>query len=161
MKRLLCSALLGLSGLSAQAAVTVTDCVIREPAPGTDKTGLYFTVNYQPDAETASLRLPAPEALYGAAVPALTSYTELHDMTHVDGVMTMTRIPQVQVKPNTSLSLTPGGKHVMLFNLTKMPKAGEQYPVELWLAFDPNATCMAEVKTSAQIAADNAGQVTP
>lgn len=153
MKRTLCSALLGLTCLSAQAAVTVTDCVIREPAPGTDKTGLYFTVVYTPTEETSSLRLPAPEALYGAAIPALTSYTELHDMTHVDGVMTMQRIPQIQIKPNDPAVLKPGGKHVMLFNLKQRPLVGETYPVELWMAFDPEVKCNAVVKTSAQIKA--------
>lgn len=151
MKRTISTLVLGLSCCSAYAAVTVTDCVIREPAPGTDKTGLYFTVTYQPDAQTQSLRLPAPEALYGANIPALTNYTELHDMTHVDGVMTMTRIPQIQLKPQVAAELKPGGKHVMLFNLKKRPVAGETYPVELLLAFDPEVKCDAIVKTSAEL----------
>ncbi|RYU67035.1 copper chaperone PCu(A)C [Aliivibrio finisterrensis] len=151
MKRTISALILGLSCCSAYAAVSVSDCVIREPAPGSDKTGLYFTVTYQPDAQTDSLRLPAPEALYGATVNALTSYTELHTMTHVDGVMAMQRIPQIPLKPEQSVELKPGGNHVMLFNLKKRPIAGEIYPVELWLAFAPEVKCDAMVKTSAEL----------
>ncbi|OLQ89072.1 molecular chaperone [Vibrio ponticus] len=152
MKRTLLSVSLAIMSFSTFASINVDNCVIREPAPGTDKTGLYFTINYQPDAETKSLRLPAPEALYGAAVPALTSYTELHDMKHADGMMTMQRIPQLQLKPGSTLNLKPGGQHVMLFDLKQRPKAGEVYDVELWLAFAPEVTCQAVVKTSAELA---------
>lgn len=152
MKRTLLALMLGLSSSMASASVTVSDCMIREPAPGADKTGLYFTLTYQPDEETQSLRLPAPEALYGAVVPQLTRHTELHDMKHVDGVMTMTRIPQLPLKPGSTVTLKPGGHHVMLFDLAKRPVAGEEYDVELWLAFAPEATCKAMVKTSAQLA---------
>ncbi|MGR5236382.1 copper chaperone PCu(A)C [Vibrio alfacsensis] len=138
MKRTLLALMLGLSSSMASASVTVSDCVIREPAPGANKTGLYFTLTYQPDEETQSLRLPVPEALYGAVVPQLTGHTELHDMKHVDGVMTMTRIPQLPLKPGTTVSLKPGGHHVMLFDLKQRPAAGEEYDVEIWLAFAPD-----------------------
>ncbi|MBV7300206.1 copper chaperone PCu(A)C [Enterovibrio paralichthyis] len=153
MKRALFAIFLGAASVPTQAAITVSDCVIREPAPGSDKTALYFSAVYQPNEETAALRLPNPESLFGAIVPELTDYTELHDMKHVDGVMTMHRIPQIPLKPKQSITLKPGGKHVMLFNLKKRPVAGEIYPVELLVAFDPEVKCNAVVKTSAQIKA--------
>ncbi|NLS11913.1 copper chaperone PCu(A)C [Vibrio sp. SM6] len=152
MKRTFCSLLLGLSCFSAHANVQVSDCVIREPAPGSDKTGLYFNLTYTLDEQTQALRLPGPESLFGAAVPELTTYTELHDMTHVDGVMKMQRLSRLPVKPNQPVVLKPGGKHVMLFNLAKRPVAGEEYDVDVWMAWAPGVTCKAIVKTSAQLA---------
>ncbi len=155
MKRSLLALSLSVCAFSTTAAVTATDCVIREPAPGADKTGLYFTLHHQPDEETQSLRLPAPESLYGAGVPALTGYTELHDMKHVDGVMSMYRIPQVRLKPKDTVVLKPGSKHVMLFDLKHRPVAGEVYDVDIWMAFEPSVTCKAVVKTSAELAQGN------
>ncbi|MFI3276045.1 copper chaperone PCu(A)C [Vibrio sp.] len=151
MKRIFCPLLLTLGCLNAHASVHVSDCVIREPTPGSDKTGLYFNLTYTIDDKVEALRLPGPESLFGAAVPQLTTYTELHDMTHKDGIMKMHRIPRVPIQPNQQVQLKPGGKHVMLFNLTKRPVAGEEYDVDVWMAWAPNVTCKAVVKTSAQL----------
>ena len=72
----------------------------------------------------------------------------------VDGTMKMVRIPGLPLKEGKT-QLKPGGLHLMLKGLKIRPKAGETYPVKLWMTYTEDLTCQAVVKTSAEI---NAGQ---
>ncbi len=59
---------------------------------------------------------------------------ELHTHDMKDGVMRMYQVPKIDIKANSTTILEPGGFHVMLIDLVKMPlKAGEE--VKLTLGF--------------------------
>jgi copper(I)-binding protein len=56
---------------------------------------------------------------------------ELHMHTNDDGVMRMRRIPHIHLPPGQTVSLQPGGLHVMLFDLKSSLKEGTTIPITL------------------------------
>lgn len=58
-------------------------------------------------------------------------YAELHEHVHVDGLMKMQQATDLAIEAGDSLTLEPGGYHIMLFNLQKPLVAGEKYPLTL------------------------------
>lgn len=68
--------------------------------------------------------------LVSATTPAAAA-VELHMHTMDDGVMRMRRIAHVRLPPNETVSLQPGGLHIMLFDLSAPLNLGEQVPITL------------------------------
>ncbi|MDD1781079.1 copper chaperone PCu(A)C [Enterovibrio sp. ZSDZ35] len=145
--------LLAASALSfgAQAGLTVSDCVIREPAPGKDMTALYLNIHFENTDEIKALRMPANEDVVGAEVRDLANIVELHTTQMADGVMKMRRVPKIKILEGDN-ALKPGGNHIMLKGLKKQPKAGDVYPVTVWMTYTEDLQCDAVVKSSADIA---------
>jgi copper(I)-binding protein len=56
---------------------------------------------------------------------------EIHEMTSDNGVMRMRAIPGIEVPAGQTLSLKPGGYHVMLIDLKQPIKAGDAVPITL------------------------------
>lgn len=56
---------------------------------------------------------------------------ELHMHTMDDGVMRMRQIPHIHLPPGKTVSLEPGGLHIMLFDLKNPLKAGDRIPLVL------------------------------
>ena len=56
---------------------------------------------------------------------------ELHMHTMDDGVMRMRRIPHIHLPPDQTVSLEPGGLHIMLFDLKAPLSPGEKIPITL------------------------------
>ena len=75
----------------------------------------------------------------------LAKVAELHNVKKKDGMMSMFPVPFVPVPAEGEQNLKPGSYHIMLINLNKTPKLGEEY--ELVLNFK-NAGI---VKTSAAV----------
>lgn len=63
---------------------------------------------------------------------------ELHAHTMDGGVARMRRVDDIQVPANGGVALEPGGYHVMLINLNRQLKAGDQ--VKLILRFEKAGT---------------------
>ena len=59
---------------------------------------------------------------------------ELHEMRDVDGVMRMRAVPELRVAPGSSVSLEPGGLHLMLMRPVRDLGAGEQVQIEFVLS---------------------------
>jgi periplasmic copper chaperone A len=60
------------------------------------------------------------------------SKTEIHEMAHEGGVMKMRELTKgLEIKPNDTLSLKPGGYHVMFMGLNQTLKAGEKHKATL------------------------------
>ncbi len=97
------------------------------------------------------MRLPGGEGMFGAYVPELTSYTELHTVVKKDGVMHMQQANRVNL-PVGETHFKPGAEHVMLFDLIKRPVKGETYKAQILLTYVPDIICEAVVKTSEEIA---------
>lgn len=65
---------------------------------------------------------------------AVAGTLELHDMTTVDGVMRMRRIEGgIALEPGATVTLRPGGMHMMLLDLKQPLKQGETVKVTLVL----------------------------
>ena len=60
-----------------------------------------------------------------AAESNVAAAVELHQHTHIDGVMQMRRIDAIAIAGNDSETLQPGGFHIMLIGLKKPLLAGE------------------------------------
>ena len=58
---------------------------------------------------------------------------ELHEMKMDGAMMRMSPVKQIDVPAKGTVELKPGGLHVMLFDLTKRPAAGDSVVVTLTL----------------------------
>ncbi|SNY52850.1 hypothetical protein SAMN06297280_2234 [Arsukibacterium tuosuense] len=119
---LLLTAVFCLISVPAMATeLTVTDGQVRVPMPGRTVTAGYFTINNN-TANAVSLMSAASTAFERA---------ELHQHSHQDGVMRMEQVADIEIAANASVSLQPGGLHLMLFNPVQPLLAGESVTVTL------------------------------
>jgi len=124
--------------LAAMAAPRLEDAWVRAMPPSQSTTAAYVTVH-----NTGS----APLLVTGATA-ALAGRVELHANRHVDGMVRMERVAQLRIEPGERVALSPGGLHLMLLDLERMPEPGET--VRLCLQFDaaPEACAAAAVRRS-------------
>jgi protein SCO1/2 len=88
------------------------------------------------------------EILLGATTNAATA-TELHRSFHADGMMRMEPVEQVVVPGRTSVSLQPGGLHVMLMGLRQDLPEGAEITVTLRFARAGTLTVVVPVRAGA------------
>lgn len=70
----------------------------------------------------------------------------IHEIGHKDGVMRMRPVDGVDVPPGTSVTLAPGGTHIMLMKLDHMLMEGETIPVTVRFEHAGSATVAVPVK---------------
>ena len=76
---------------------------------------------------------------------------EIHEMTMDGGLMKMRAVKGVDLKPGATIELRPGGYHVMLEDLKRPLKDGEQIP--LTLTFEKGGVLEVKVNVGAMGAA--------
>lgn len=83
----------------------------------------------------AQIRNPcaAPVTVVSASSPSFGS-VEVHETTRVDGVSRMRHINALQVPAGGTVTLAPGGLHLMLMRPHATPALGESLEIELELA---------------------------
>ena len=102
--------LLGFS-LTTFAELVVEDGFVRKPIPGRSMTAAFMTIR-----NTSADDIILTEArLEGAGS------VEIHTHSHKDGVMRMRQIFQLPIKAGQSVTLEPGGLHLMVFGITELP----------------------------------------
>ncbi|HSJ81235.1 MAG TPA: copper chaperone PCu(A)C [Thiobacillus sp.] len=121
MKALVAVALLaGAATLPAWAAnVSVTDAWARATMPGQKVSGAYMQIRSDADARLVSAS--------STAVPRV----EVHEMKMDGDVMRMREVKAIDLPKGKTVSLEPGGFHIMLMNLPKPIAAGEVIPLTL------------------------------
>jgi len=87
----------------------------------------------------------AADALVAASSPKA-ERVELHSMVMDNGVMRMRAESSLAVPANGSLTLAPGGNHLMLFGLDPAVKAGDRVPVTLTFKSGAKISASAEVR---------------
>ena len=125
-KRLVLAALLTLSATAALAggAVTVNDPYVRAVPPGQPNSAAFMgLVN----------GTGAPRALVGGHSD-VAEVVELHTHTMEDGMMKMRRVERIDLPAGETVTLEPGGLHVMLIGLKRGLNPGDQ--VDLTLDLD-------------------------
>lgn len=70
------------------------------------------------------------DTLIAASTP-IAGHTELHEHVHQGDLMKMQRIDKVIIAPGEQVEFSPGGHHVMLFELKEPLVAGNMYPMTL------------------------------
>lgn len=130
MKRLLIpAALLALAGCNqisepeALASVSVSDATCRPTLNGRDVTGCFVTLTASRNDRLRSVSAP------------LASMAQIHEMKIEDDMMKMAELRDGLALPaGESISLKPGGNHIMLMGLKQPLVAGEH--VSLTLTFE-------------------------
>ena len=100
--------------------VVISNAWVRAVPPVSTTSAAYFSLtNHTASAVT----------LVGAQVD-FSDDVELHDMSmNEDGIRNMKHIAELAVSPGETVTLAPGGLHMMLFGLTSVPKEGEDVNV--------------------------------
>jgi copper(I)-binding protein len=119
-------AVVALAALAAPAAhaddgIVIADAWART-TPGKAPTGAaYLTVTNSG---------AAADRLVGASSPVAAT-TELHEDKEENGIMKMRPVPVLPIAPGQSITLKPGGYHLMLTGLKAPLKQGESFPLTL------------------------------
>lgn len=81
-----------------------------------------------------------------AANAKVSKTVELHLHTEADGVMRMRPVEALDVRPGQSVTLEPGGLHIMLVGLNAPLKQGDSFPLTLVFQNAGDVTVTAEVQ---------------
>lgn len=123
MKRLFAALFLTLTmasaGLACAEGLSVTGAWARATVPGQAVGGLYADIESSGNARLVAVTSPLAES------------AELHWMTMDGGTMRMRAVDEIELPAGKTVSLKPGGYHVMLFGLKRALKAGESVPFTL------------------------------
>ena len=109
----------------------------RTTPPGATTGAGYFTV----------VNESAADRLVSAASPAADK-VELHESAMEGMVMTMRALGPVEIKAGKTLTLAPGGKHLMFVGLKQPFLAGEKVPVTLTFEIAGVKTIELEVRNA-------------
>ena len=120
-------AVLASSAAVAQQKIEVTNAWARASVPGQKVGGVYMDI-----------RSATPARLLSASSSAA-GKVELHNMKIENGVMKMFPVDGIELPAGQSVKLAPGGNHVMLIDLKRELKQGENVPVVLTVE-SPNKT---------------------
>lgn len=119
MKAILVAAMLAASLPATAANVTVSEAWARATVPGQKVSGAYLKIRADVDARLVGVSSPA--------VPRV----EMHEMRMDGDVMRMREVRAIDLPKDRTVSLEPGGFHLMLMNLPKPVAAGEIIPLTL------------------------------
>ena len=108
-----------LSACNSIAEVTITDAWVRANAPGQSVGAAYMTLKSPHDSTLISVETVAAGSV------------EIHSMTMNDGVMKMRMLDELALNAGKAEKLAPGGFHLMLFDLKKPLKSGEEVNFKL------------------------------
>jgi len=105
----------------ALKSLTIGHPFARATPPGAAVGGVFLTIRNQGKEADRLLRAASPVA----------GFVELHEMTMDGGVMKMRAVSGIEVKPGATVELKPGGLHVMLEELKRPLRQGDQVPLSL------------------------------
>jgi hypothetical protein len=114
---LLAAALAG-AGPACAASLEITGAWLRQPPPGQTGAAIYMELHNGG---------AAPLAVVGARVESAAS-AAIHGHSHADGMMRMYPVPRLEIAPNASVSLQPGGYHLMVGDMGTAPQPDALLP---------------------------------
>jgi periplasmic copper chaperone A len=117
--RLILIPLLAALACAAHAQVTVSDSWVRGTVAHQSATGLFFNITSTQGSKLVAAASPAARVV------------QLHKMTMDGDVMRMRQVPAIDLPAGKTVSLTPGGFHVMLIDVVKPLSAGDTVPATL------------------------------
>jgi copper(I)-binding protein len=96
---------------SVLAELVVEEGYVRKPIPGRSMSAAFMTIN----------NVGKDDVLLKTAAIDGAKSVEIHTHTHKDGVMRMRQLHELMIKAGESIVLEPGGLHLMVFGITKLP----------------------------------------
>lgn len=112
-------AVLGLGSTAALAQVSVSEPWVRGTVESQMATGAFMRLTAATDARLLGARSP------------VAGIVELHEMALENNVMRMREISRLDLPAGRTVELRPGGYHVMLLDLKRTLKPGEEVPITL------------------------------
>ena len=106
-------------GALAAETVTTANAWVRATVPGQSVAGAYLDITAGAAAALVAVESPAARK------------AELHTMSMDGGVMKMRAVEKIELPAKQTVSLKPGGYHVMLIDIKRELKAGERVPLKL------------------------------
>lgn len=103
------------------AAITVADAWAPVSPAGVDVGAGYFTLTNGTAADDALITVSTPRA----------ARSEIHEMASDGPVMRMRAVPRLHIAAGQTVTLGPGGLHLMFHGLDQPFAAGESVPVQL------------------------------
>lgn len=100
------------------ASFVVSDAWIRAMPPGQPMTAAYL-----------QLRNDGEDVVVIDGVRSPVGDASLHETILVDGVSRMRAVPVLTLMPGESVSLAPGGMHIMLMGVATQPAPGTEVPL--------------------------------
>lgn len=123
--RLLAAALLTTLSIAAQAAdVSIGDPYARAVPPGQPNSAVFMSLENLSDRDQSLVAAESP----------VSEIVELHTHVEEGGMMRMRRIDKIDIPTGETVTLQPGGLHVMLIGLKQPLDAGDT--VDLTLVFE-------------------------
>lgn len=119
MSRVILAALLAACVQSVYAQVTVKEAWVRATVPQQGATAAYMQLTSAVDARLVDVRSPVAGSI------------EVHETRLVDNMMRMRRVDAIALPAGKTVELKPGGYHIMLLELARPIKEGEQVPFTL------------------------------
>ena len=116
--------------------VALSDAWVRALPPVQKVTAAYLTVT---NTGTAPVTITGGTAELAEAL-------EIHTTREVNGMTRMEPLPELVVPAGGSVTLSPGGTHLMLLGLERMPTPGERVTLCLSAADGSSACTAAEVR---------------
>lgn len=129
-----------------QAELKVDDAWVRLPAVSSRPGAAYFTVTGGAEATTL-VKVETAAAIR----------TEMHEMKQQGGMMAMSPIADVAIPAGQSIRFEPGGKHIMLIDLSPQVRAGGKIPLRLSFANGKTIEVQADVRTPGDSADGHSG----
>ena len=104
------------------AEVTVSNAQVREFLPASKASVAYFTIT-NPSQQATTLTKATLDGL---------GRVEIHQHTHVDGMMKMEQVISLEIDAHSSIEFKPGGYHLMVFDPEDELKAGQERKLTLY-----------------------------
>jgi copper(I)-binding protein len=106
-------------GAGSGSDVEISNAWVRATVPGQPVAGAYLDAKATRDLKLVGVSSPAAKR------------GELHEMKHEGGVMKMRQVKEIDLPSGKTVSLAPGGLHIMLFDPVKPLVEGERVSMTL------------------------------
>lgn len=120
---------------ASSATISAEEVMVRVPMPGRTVTAGYLTLKNHTDQ---------PQHLTAVSSDAF-ERVELHTHSHVDGMMRMHEVEQIEIPAHGEVLLQPGGLHLMLFNPLVELVAEQSVDVTLYFAKGHSMVVQAQI----------------
>lgn len=117
--------------------VQVSGAYAREVPPGQANSAAYMVLHNTGTKE---------ESLVGAKT-SVAKKAELHTHRLEDGMMKMREVKEIEIPASGTVTLKPGGLHIMLIGLNHQLTSGEEIALELIFEDGENQTVMVPVRS--------------
>jgi copper(I)-binding protein len=137
VKALLAASMLCMAA-QASAQTVITDAWVRATVPGQPSTGAFMTVTASTDS-----------TLLGAQSPVAKT-VQIHQSSMTNDVMSMKEVASVELPADKPVTMDSNSYHVMLIDLQKQVKEGDQVPISLTVEDATGTKTTIEVQATAR-----------